>query len=173
MHEKFRKIAERISIMAGSPRAFLFALFFVMLWAVSGPFFNFSDTWQLVINTGTTIVTFLMVFLIQNAQNRDSVAVQLKLDELIRSVQGARMGMMNIDQLSDADLRELRRQFQDLAERNGAEAELAAGIATEDDVKVSVRTKFTSEGALDSREVEYAERRERTAMSLRETRDQQ
>src|SRR5690606_19118005 len=96
-----------------------------------------------------------------------SVAVQLKLDELIRSVQGARMGMMNIDQLSDADLRALRRQFQELAEENGGD-ELAAGISTEDDVTVSVRTKFTPEGALDSREVEYAERRERTATSVKE-----
>src|SRR6188474_925641 len=89
MNELFRKIAHTTSQVIGSPIAFVVAVLIVLVWAVTGPFFGFSDTWQLVINTGTTIVTFLVVFMIQNTQNRDSKAIQLKLDELIRSIRGA------------------------------------------------------------------------------------
>jgi len=89
----------------------------VLLWAISGPIFGFSDTWQLVINTGTTIVTFLMVFLIQNTQNRDAKAMQLKLDELIRSVGGARDQLVDLEDLSDEQLEQLQRQFHQLRER--------------------------------------------------------
>lgn len=104
----------------------MIALFLVALWALSGPLFGFSDTWQLIVNTGTTIITFLMVFLIQNAQNRDAVAVQLKLDELIRSIRGARLGMINIAQLSDDELEQLKQQFQTLGDINGGCEELNA-----------------------------------------------
>lgn len=124
MQDKFRLTAERIATAAGRPWAFLIALCLVVLWAVSGPAFGFSDTWQLVINTGTTIITFLMVFLIQNAQNRDAVAVQLKLDELIRSMRGARMGMINIAQLTDEELEKLKQQFEALGDENGGCDEL-------------------------------------------------
>lgn len=134
MQEKFRVIAERIATLAGSPQAFSIAVVFVCIWAVSGPMFGFSDTWQLVINTGTTIVTFLMVFLIQNAQNRDAMAVQLKLDELLRSMKGARREMINIDQLSSEDLERLREQFKKLGGDNCAE--LVATVETEANVHV-------------------------------------
>lgn len=135
MQEKFRFIAERIAALAGSPQAFSIAFVLVLLWAISGPMFGFSDTWQLVINTGTTIVTFLMVFLIQNAQNRDAVAVQLKLDELLRSMKGARLEMINIDQLSSEDLERLREQFKKLGGENCAE--FVATVETEANVHVT------------------------------------
>lgn len=163
MNEKFRLVAERIATIAGTPRAFLLALLMVVLWAVSGPLFGFSDTWQLIINTGTTIVTFLMVFLIQNAQNREAVAVQLKLDELIRAVRGARMGMINIHQLSDEDLALLRREFQRLGDEDGGCDELQASISTDKDVHVTVRARFDSEGKVESREVDQTEGQQRRA----------
>lgn len=115
MHESFRIFSRNAAQAAGSPLAFSAAICLVLLWCVSGPFFNFSDTWQLVINTGTTIVTFIMVFVIQNAQNRDSLALQLKLDELICAVEGARLGMIDLDKLSEDDLAKLQGQFQELA----------------------------------------------------------
>ncbi len=100
-----------MAIWTGSSKAFLLAFAIVVVWAVSGPVFNFSNTWQLFINTGTTIATFLMVFLIQNTQNRDGKAVQLKLDELIRASKAARDNFMNIEDLSDEELAELDKQF--------------------------------------------------------------
>jgi len=102
----------------GHPVVFIVALLGTVIWAVSGPIFHFSDTWQLVINTATTVLTFLMVFLIQNAVNRDSVAVQLKLDELIRAVEGARNSMLRIEDLSEEDLARLRAQFDHLVSRD-------------------------------------------------------
>lgn len=128
MHDRFRIAAERISFIAGTPISFSVALSLVAIWVISGPLFGFSDTWQLVINTGTTIITFLMVFLIQNAQNREAIAVQLKLDELIRAVKGARTGMINIEQLSDAELAHLRQQFQAFGKKNGASGNLGADV---------------------------------------------
>ena len=105
MKELFRKLAQRTATAVGSPWAFLIALLIVVVWALSGPFFGYSDTWQLVINTGTTIVTFLMVFLIQNTQNRDSRALHLKLDELIRAVKGARQSIfVDLEEKSDDEL---------------------------------------------------------------------
>ena len=94
------------------------AVLIIMLWAVTGPLFGFSDTWQLIINTGTTIVTFLMVFLIQNTQNRDAKAIHLKLDELLRSVEGARTGLVDLEDLSDTQLQRLQEEFKRLRERN-------------------------------------------------------
>ncbi len=111
MRESFRRFAHRAADMVGSPAAFILGLVIVVVWAVTGPMFGYSDTWQLVINTGTTVVTFLMVFLIQNTQNRDSRAMHLKLDELIRSVQTARNEMVALEDLSDADLDTLQQEF--------------------------------------------------------------
>lgn len=103
----FGELANRTSIAAGRASTFLLALGVVIVWGISGPIFKFSDTWQLVINTGTTIVTFLMVFLIQNSQNRDSAAIQVKLDELIR-VSAARNSLVGIEHLSDEELEDIR-----------------------------------------------------------------
>jgi low affinity Fe/Cu permease len=100
----FERIAERVASWAGRPAAFVLAFAIIVIWAVSGPVFRWSDTWQLVINTGTTIVTFLMVFLIQNAQNRDASAIQCKLDELIRAVGHARNQFIGIEHLSQGEL---------------------------------------------------------------------
>ncbi len=114
MNEFFRKFANKTSDVVGSPWAFIAAVSLIVGWAASGPLFGFSDTWQLVINTGTTIVTFLMVFLIQNTQNRDARAIHLKLDELIRSVKGARNSMVDLEDMSDEELARLHREFQRL-----------------------------------------------------------
>jgi len=111
MKELFRKISNRVSTAAGSAGAFCLALLVVIVWACTGPLFGFSDTWQLVINTGTTIVTFLMVFLIQNTQNRDGKAMQLKLDELIRASKSARDSFVGTEELTDEELAELDQQF--------------------------------------------------------------
>src|SRR5215510_9661796 len=118
MQEFFRKFAHSTSGAVGSAWAFLLALVVVLVWAVTGPFFGFSDTWQLVINTGTTIVTFLMVFLIQNAQNRDGAAIQVKLDELIR-VSRAQNALVGIEHLSDDELEEIRKKVEALAQDDG------------------------------------------------------
>lgn len=98
----------------GSPWAFLLALTAIVIWAITGPMFGYSDTWQLVINTATTIITFLMVFIIQNTQNRDTKAVHLKLDELLRGVKGARTSLVNLEALSDEELDALQKQFEKL-----------------------------------------------------------
>ena len=117
MHEWFRRLARRSSEIVGSAEMFLAACVAVIGWAVLGPRYGFSDTWQLVINTGTTIVTFLMVFIIQNAQNRDARAMQLKLDELIRAVKGARTGMVRLEEMTDQELCALAGDFEKLRSR--------------------------------------------------------
>lgn len=114
MRELFRKFAQITSQAVGSSWAFIFAVLIILVWAITGPMFHYSDTWQLVINTGTTIITFLMVFLIQNTQNRDAKAIHLKLDELIKGVKGARTSMVNLEQLSDKDLERLQKEFERL-----------------------------------------------------------
>lgn len=120
MRDTFRKLASKISVMAGNAITFLLALTVIIVWAVTGPVFGFSDTWQLVINTGTTIVTFLMVFLIQNTQNRDGKAMQLKLDELIRSTKSARDSFMDLESLTDEDLATIDEEFKQLHEKQVA-----------------------------------------------------
>ncbi len=118
MNEFFRRFAQKSSVAFGSSWAFICALVVIIIWAATGPIFHFSDTWQLVINTGTTIVTFLMVFLIQNTQNRDAKAIHLKLDELIRVVKGARTGLVDLENLSDEELARLQKEFERLRERH-------------------------------------------------------
>lgn len=107
-------MSHRVSYVMGSPLAFLTAVLIVIGWFVSGPLFGYSDSWQLLINTGTTISTFLMVFLIQNTQNRDAKAIHLKLDELIKAVKGARTSMVNLEELSDLELDNLETEFRNL-----------------------------------------------------------
>ena len=114
MAEWFRKLAHRISHAAGTVWAFMGALVVILIWALTGPLFHFSDTWQLIINTSTTIVTFLMVFLIQNTQNRDAKAIHLKVDELLRVVGPARTKLVNLENMSDEELDHLQRQFEDM-----------------------------------------------------------
>lgn len=117
MTDLFRKIANKISTWTGTAWAFLLALAIVLVWAVTGPSFHYSSTWQLVINTGTTIVTFLMVFLIQNTQNRDGKAIQLKLDELIRTSTSARDALVDVEDLTDQELANLDDEFKRLREQ--------------------------------------------------------
>ena len=114
MNELFRKFSQVTSKVVGSSWSFILAVLMILIWAITGPLFHYSDTWQLVINTGTTIITFLMVFLIQNTQNRDAKAIHLKLDELIKGVSGARTGLVNAQELPDQDLEVLQQQFQQL-----------------------------------------------------------
>lgn len=117
MKESFRRIAHSTSEAMGSARAFIAALLLVVVWLLSGPIFDYSEKWQLLINTGTTILTFLMVFLIQNTQNRDSKAVHLKLDELIRAVKSARNQLLELEEMSDEDLAKLEKEFEALRDR--------------------------------------------------------
>jgi low affinity Fe/Cu permease len=123
VRDAFRVIAQRTSSVLGSAWAFMIALGVIVIWGLSGHIFHYSDTWQLIINTGTTIVTFLMVFLIQNTQNRDSRAIQLKLDEIIRSLEGARNKMMDLEKLSDEDLDKFQKEFERLRKRAERTAE--------------------------------------------------
>jgi low affinity Fe/Cu permease len=113
----FSRFAKWTARATGRPAAFTFAAAIIAVWALTGPLFGFSDTWQLVINTGTTIVTFLMVFLIQSTQNRDSEAIQVKLDELIRSLQGAHTALLDLEELEDEELDRIRADYCRLAER--------------------------------------------------------
>lgn len=131
--DAFRLFARRSAAMLGSAWAFAAAVLAILVWIVTGPTFHFSDTWQLIINTATTIITFLMVFLIQNTQNRDAKAMHLKLDELIRALKGARNQLVDLENLSDEDLKKLEQQFRRLRKQtentrtssdNGQPAEL-------------------------------------------------
>ncbi|HVS79357.1 MAG TPA: low affinity iron permease family protein [Candidatus Paceibacterota bacterium] len=117
MHEIFRKIAHSISEAVGTPLAFIIALLLIITWAVSGSYFHYSNTWQLMINTGTTILTFLMVFIIQNTQNRDSRAIHLKLDELIRASRPAKDKFVDLEDLPDEELERLQKEFEHLRAR--------------------------------------------------------
>ena len=113
----FARFAKATSRMSGHPGTFVVAMGVIVVWAVTGPIFHFSDTWQLVINTGTTVVTFLMVFLIQNTQNRDSLALHVKLDELIRAIKNARNELVDLEDLSDEELKSLEEQFRRMRTR--------------------------------------------------------
>jgi low affinity Fe/Cu permease len=115
--DAFRVFAQRCSAMLGSAWAFSIAVLVIVVWLVTGPMFHYSDTWQLIINTATTVVTFLMVFLIQNTQNRDAKAMHLKLDELIRAIKGARNELVDLEDLSDEELKKLEQQFRRMRKR--------------------------------------------------------
>jgi len=132
----FSLFARWIAHAAGHPLAFVFAAATIGVWLISGPLFGFSDTWQLVINTGTTIVTFLMVFLIQNTQNRDSAAVHLKLDELIRAVNGEHNALLDLEELTEADLERLRSRYESLG--RSAREDLLRGLLDTDTPDVPV-----------------------------------
>ena len=122
----FGKFAKWTARATGHPAAFAVALLTIFAWVITGPIFGFSDTWQLVINTGTTIVTFLMVFLIQNTQNRDSIAMQLKLDELIRAMTGAHNALLDLEELTESDLIKIRNTYEALA--RDAKQDLERGL---------------------------------------------
>src|SRR6266498_2577991 len=117
VRDAFRCFAQRASVLLGSAWAFCGAVLVIVVWLVTGPMFHFSDTWQLIINTATTVVTFLMVFLIQNTQNRDAKAMHLKLDEMIRALKGARNQLVDLEDLSDEELKKLEEQFQRLRKK--------------------------------------------------------
>ena len=125
-HSGFTRFAKWTARMSGRPATFAIAVLVIVGWAMLGPVFGFSDTWQLVINTGTTIVTFLMVFLIQNTQNRDSEAIQIKLDELIRAIEGAHNALLDLEELEEDELDAVRLEYTGLAER--ARAALRQGM---------------------------------------------
>lgn len=120
----FRKLAQLFSDFLGHPLAFFISVAVVLAWALVGPVFGYSDTWQLVINTGTTIVTFLMIFLVQNTQNRDAKAIHLKLDEIIRSIKNARNDLVGIEDEPDQRLKDLHQEFHELSEKTKALEEL-------------------------------------------------
>ena len=122
----YSRFAKAAAHFCGRPRIFVLAVLIIATWIVTGPIFHFSDTWQLVINTGTTIVTFLMVFLIQNTQNRDTEAIQVKLDELIRATQGAHNALLDLEELEEDRLDAFRRRYQALA--SAARAKLTQGV---------------------------------------------
>src|SRR5437870_4646877 len=130
VRDAFRVFARRSSEVLGSAWAFIIALIIIVIWGITGPTFHYSDTWQLIINTGTTIVTFLMVFLIQNTQNRDAKAVHLKLDELIRALKGARNNLVDLEGLSDEELKKLETEFIRIRKK-AEEAEKPAKVVSE------------------------------------------
>jgi low affinity Fe/Cu permease len=132
MKDWFHAFANRMSQWAGSPVAFFCAVAIIVGWGLAGPAFGFSDTWQLVINTGTTIITFLIVFLIQNTQNRDARAMHLKLDELIKAVKGARTQLVDLEEMSDEELAKLQEEFKSLRARyeaKGLDRQASSGDA--------------------------------------------
>ena len=127
----FDKLAQATARAAGRAYTFAVAVALVVVWAISGPVFGFSDTWQLVINTGTTIVTFLMVFLIQNTQNRDTDALQVKVDELIRVTEGARLALLNLEEMKSDELERIKQGFVELGRKHGGEIGLPPATHTE------------------------------------------
>ncbi len=141
MNETFRKFANKISAAVGTPWAFMLAVLIIIVWAITGPIFKFSDTWQLVINTGTTIVTFLMVFLIQNTQNRDAKAIHLKLDELIRSIESARNNMVDLEDLSDEELARLQEEFERFRKQHAGEAQELKEVVQESKAKIEASSQ--------------------------------
>src|SRR5216117_738860 len=151
MRELFRKFAQMTSHAVGSSWAFILAVLVIVVWAVTGPMFHYSDTWQLVINTGTTIVTFLMVFLIQNTQNRDAKAIHLKLDELIRGVKGARTAMVALENAGDEELAEFQKEFDRIHERLAKRATSAPSAESIVDAAVAEAAEEAAEQVREQR----------------------
>jgi low affinity Fe/Cu permease len=147
MRDRFNRIAARVTATLGSPLALLLAVAIIVVWAVTGPLFDFSDTWQLAINTGTTVVTFLMVFVIQNSQNRDSKAIHAKLDELIRAIESARNEFMDAEEEPE---RVLYRQIRELRALAQAEPQLADVISSRVAEIGSTETPGASDDRMDS-----------------------
>ena len=129
---RFSHFARKLAVLTGRPAAFMIAVLLIVLWALSGPFFGYSDTWQLVINTGTTIVTFLMVFLIQRSQNKDSLAIHLKLNELVAAMQGASNRLIDVESLSEKELATLHRFYTELATLAREEAKVTESHSVEE-----------------------------------------
>ena len=142
----FTRFAQATSRATGRPAAFVAAGAVIVIWIVTGPLFGFSDTWQLVINTGTTIITFLMVFLIQNTQNRDSEALQVKLDELIRAHEGAHNALLDLEELEDEELDRIRKTYSTLAKQ--ARLELRKGVSDTGQAEVEKQVSAKREKAL-------------------------
>ncbi|MBI1326558.1 MAG: low affinity iron permease family protein [Alphaproteobacteria bacterium] len=134
----FTRFAKKVASYTGKPFVFFFAVLFIIIWAVTGPLFGFSDTWQLVVNTSTTIITFLMVFLIQNTQNRDTEALQLKLDELIRATQGTHNVLLDLEELEEDELDKIRDSYEAIAKT--ARKELKHGKDDTDTPEVKIRS---------------------------------
>ena len=132
MYDTFRRFAHQVALAMGKPWAFGLALIVIIVWGLTGSVFNYSDTWQLVINTGTTIVTFLMVFLLQRSQNKDALAVQLKLDEIVAALEGASNRLISVEDLSENDLKVLRIHYQRLAEMAKKELDLTESHSIEE-----------------------------------------
>jgi low affinity Fe/Cu permease len=130
--ETFERLSERVTKQTGSTGAFIVAVGVILVWALLGPVFGFSETWQLAVNTGTTIVTFLMVFLIQRAQNKDSLAIHMKLNELVAAVEGASNRLIDVETLSEADLKTLERHFRELATLSSSEADILHSHSVEE-----------------------------------------
>jgi low affinity Fe/Cu permease len=143
--DRFGQFAAQASAWLGSKWAFVGAILVILVWALTGPLFHFSDTWQLVINTGTTIVTFLMVFLIQNTQNRDARAINLKLNELIRAIDAARDQMIDIESLSDVELKTLQTKYEKI--KADLPAELPEELKEDVEAKVEAEIKSETKGA--------------------------
>ena len=122
LNDRFRGFAGLAGNVLGSPWAFLTALVFVIVWAATGPYFGYSNAWQLVINTSTTIATFLMVFLLQSTQNRDTKAINIKLDELLRAIEGARTGLADLGDLTDDEIEQIERELVEVARQSGVDA---------------------------------------------------
>ncbi|MBK9176434.1 MAG: low affinity iron permease family protein [Flavobacteriales bacterium] len=127
INSPFTRFAKKTSTYTGRPATFIIAVFVIVVWALTGPLFNYSDTWQLVINTSTTIITFLMVFLIQNTQNRDTEALQIKLDEIIRSMEKANNALLDLEELDDSELDRIREEYAVLARKERAERPAKGG----------------------------------------------
>jgi low affinity Fe/Cu permease len=132
MNRRFERMSEEITTWAGSTSAFMAALTLVIVWALVGPVFSFSNTWQLVINTGTTVITFLMVFLIQRSQNKDALAIHLKLNELVAALEGASNRLIDVEALSEKELRTLEHYYGELAKLAGLETDIAQSHSIEE-----------------------------------------
>lgn len=134
----FVLLSQKVSYATGHPAAFFMALAIVVVWGITGPIFDFNDTWQLVINTGTTIVTFLMVFLIQSTQNRDTAALQLKLDELIRVTEGAHTVLLDLEELSEDQLEKFRKEYEKIAAQGRANIRQGGNDTNAPEVNITI-----------------------------------